>query len=779
MSNTNMSHFIGNPLGALPTFRNALDNEPLTPEDTATLIEAIASEEMETGLADFDSDEDDSNEKVYTFSYGDRLSFHTANYVIHEYFKVKSSDSITVQDKFTWEYEYDLDKFQPLLAIGSKVYTLKDNSKLIIMSPNLEGCSIMLAGNFNLMPIVEEIKDAIKNKNPLRNKNIQLVPGPQGYEVLFKPVPTTTFDEVILDQAMKDDIYDNTIFQLKHIDSNNGIILSGQPGCQPAGSKVLMGNGKWKNIEDIQVGEFVMSPQLDGSVIPVKTIDSLVYENRDIYKVASKGVRQSISYRCSGNHILPLNVLKWTSRAGGIKRKHITKLEEMTVEEFISKSKTYKEKARLFTSPPIELPEKEFKIHPYLLGVYIGDGCLGKYRVTPTSSRFKNPVLTNPSLEIVQRMRDNGADLGNSYLRENIYSTTLRGKTAEDFKELSVWGKLSHFKFIPEEYKTGSLQQRLELLAGLIDTDGTAAEYSSVSLQLAEDFKELIFSVGGYATLRERYTTCNGEKFKSYRVLYSIGEHVIPTTLGYKRNKARDFKWKDHRNHNLEVTKEGVETVYGFTLKGGSQWYITDNWIVTHNTGKSKTCQAIIGEAIKEGYSTCFVVQKVDWSMLDEFIREFLAPAIVILEDIDAFCQSREETLNGDLASFLQFVNGLSEHKEKLVFVCTTNHLDHLDKAVANRPMRFNRKFEFKYPTDDQIDRLLELYFKDVNLSRAQKRLCYNCEFSGSHIKELWRTATLLSKKQNKTLAEVFEKAVETVGSNFSTTLTGKMGFNS
>ena len=248
---------------------------------------------------------------------------------------------------------------------------------------------------------------------------------------------------------------------------------------------------------------------------------------------------------------------------------------------------------------------------------------------------------------------------------------------------------------------------------------------------------------------------------QGYEVLFK----PVPTTTFDE--VILDQAMKDDIYDNTIFQLKHIDSNNGIILSGSP------------GTGKSKSCQAIISEAIKEGFSTCFVVQKVDWSMLDEFIREFLAPAVVILEDIDAFCQSREETLNGDLASFLQFINGLSEHKEKLVFVCTTNHLDHLDKAVANRPMRFNRKFEFKYPTDDQIDQLLALYFKDVTLSRAQKRLCYGAEFSGSHIKELWRTATLLSKKQNKSLAEVFEKAVETVASNFSTTLTGKMGFNS
>ena len=52
-------------------------------------------------------------------------------------------------------------------------------------------------------------------------------------------------------------------------------IVNGPPGCQPAGSKVLMADGKFKNIEEVIVGDVVLSPQHNGTVLPVSVLETL------------------------------------------------------------------------------------------------------------------------------------------------------------------------------------------------------------------------------------------------------------------------------------------------------------------------------------------------------------------------------------------------------------------------------------------------------------------------------------------------------------------------
>ena len=203
-----------------------------------------------------------------------------------------------------------------------------------------------------------------------------------------------------------------------------------------------------------------------------------------------------------------------------------------------------------------------------------------------------------------------------------------------------------------------------------------------------------------------------------------------------------------------------------------------NNGVIFHGdpgVGKSWICSAIAREATDKGYTVAYLSTQVDYTMLNEFIEEFISPCILIFEDIDAFGESRENQNSGVLSDFLQFINGITEKEERIIFIATTNYLDRLDKAIANRPVRFNRKFEFKYPSDSQLDKLVELYF-DEDIANNHSDACYNKKFSGSHIKEVQRTANLLSKKRSQDISDVFVESVELVAENFSPKL-NPMGF--
>ena len=196
-----------------------------------------------------------------------------------------------------------------------------------------------------------------------------------------------------------------------------------------------------------------------------------------------------------------------------------------------------------------------------------------------------------------------------------------------------------------------------------------------------------------------------------------------------------------------------------------------NNGIIFHGepgTGKSLACQAIIREAVAEGFSCCFVIGAVKFSELNQFLTDFLAPCVLIFEDIDSFAGDRIDGDGGcNLADFLQFLSGLTERNEQIIVIATTNYLDLLDKAVRNRPVRFNRKYHFARPGDSEIDRLLDLYFGQETLSPEHKRLCHGRDFSGAHISELKRTAATLARKKGHSEAAVFGEAVALVGEHF------------
>jgi len=198
-------------------------------------------------------------------------------------------------------------------------------------------------------------------------------------------------------------------------------------------------------------------------------------------------------------------------------------------------------------------------------------------------------------------------------------------------------------------------------------------------------------------------------------------------------------------------------------------------------TGKSLMASAIVNIANQKGYSTCYITTKVDFSALEEFIYKFLSPCVVILEDIDYMGQSREQTLNTDISTLLQFISGIAEKSDKIIFVATTNYIEHLDKALANRPMRFNRKYEFKLPDDKGIDALMSRYFDEFELPKELYPLCYKKDFTGSHIKEINRTCQNKALKQfqkitPESIKSVFPDSVQIVKNSFHIS-TKKIGF--
>ncbi len=225
-----------------------------------------------------------------------------------------------------------------------------------------------------------------------------------------------------------------------------------------------------------------------------------------------------------------------------------------------------------------------------------------------------------------------------------------------------------------------------------------------------------------------------------------------------------------------DALKEGIYDNTIFQLKELD----SSNGIILHGepgVGKSHICSAIAQEATALNITVCYLTTNTDYSMLNGFIEDFISPCILIFEDIDSFAESRESsTSTNTLADFLQFVNGIGEREDKIIFIATTNYLEKLDKALANRPVRFNRKFKIEFPDEHGIHALLELYF-DKAIADKYTSHCINKQFSGAHIKELQRTVKLLSIKYNKSTKDVMLDGIQLIKENFSTSLS-TFGFN-
>ncbi|MDI6808506.1 MAG: DEAD/DEAH box helicase family protein [Candidatus Eisenbacteria bacterium] len=165
-------------------------------------------------------------------------------------------------------------------------------------------------------------------------------------------------------------------------------------------------------------------------------------------------------------------------------------------------------------------------------------------------------------------------------------------------------------KFIPAAYLNGSVQQRLAVLAGLMDTDGSLSrkgyDYISKSEKLARGVCFLARSLGLAAYIRQCRKSCqNNFSAEYFRVSISGDTDIIPCRVERKISKPRSQK-KDVLRQGFAVKRIGRGKIYGFILDGNGR-YLLDDFTVTHNSGKTILACEIIKQHVNAGLNVLFL----------------------------------------------------------------------------------------------------------------------------------------------------------------------------
>lgn len=394
-----------------------------------------------------------------------------------------------------------------------------------------------------------------------------------------------------------------------HLGEPITISIMGQTRCQPKGSKLLMANGEWKNIEDVKIGDRVISPQQDDSILFSNVIEVNKGHSKNNYLVMDK-IRKKPLYFCSENHKIPFNfpskikrcLLPNGKRANGIIK---WKIIHLTPNNFMELSELYVQSRSItsFLSPEIKYFEerKNPNIEPYSLGMYIGDGFYSSTKLKENKNWECNQLgITTSNKKIIKHI---------SQFYKPMYK--LKGKGCDTYKYsaksnffkqiglLGYKGKKANKKFIPKECLLADINYRKKLLAGLIDSDGTLEKniwvICSVSKQLSEDIKFLVNSLGGQANIIKNKIKKGIYKGKVYYKIYTILHTKLPLISKNKIRKINKFNRKNQNSIVIFIKKTKPSKVFGITIDSPSQWYVTDNFMVTHNSGKSTSAITVAG----------------------------------------------------------------------------------------------------------------------------------------------------------------------------------------
>lgn len=381
---------------------------------------------------------------------------------------------------------------------------------------------------------------------------------------------------------------------------NNAIMVL-PTGCHAKGSKILMYDGSIKNVEDIKVGDELVGD--DGNKRTVLEIHRGVDKLYEITPIKGE------PFVVNGGHILSL----YKTNEGKNFPSCMPRIDEISVEEYINTSKNYKHLHKLRKPSFVNFGnEDKSVIEPYFLGLYLGDGC-SINGIDITSQRkevedFLYSFATKYNMKVRKATKPN--NLASTYSLSNIRVSRANPNPITIFlDELGLTGLTSAFKFIPIHYKTASKSDRMELLAGLLDTDSyydsnkNTYEYCTKSEQLADDVIFLCRSLGFFCGTKA-VKIVNGETY--YRMVITGELDTIPTKVQIRKGKPRSQK-KSVLVTGFSVKYLGRGNYYGFTIDG-NHLYCDGQFFIHHNSGKSLVIADIASRL--EGYTLVFQPSK-------------------------------------------------------------------------------------------------------------------------------------------------------------------------
>lgn len=291
---------------------------------------------------------------------------------------------------------------------------------------------------------------------------------------------------------------------------------------------------------------------------------------------------------------------------------------DVPVFEWLQWSKTKKHIHKLFRVPcefPFDDTAEDYPA-AYLIGVMLGDGgfraSMGITTADPEIVKECNRLLAPHALYLKPAEKKSAATtyLLRAKTQKWAHTPSLFRKW---LKLLKLNGTHSGNKHIPSIYRLGSREQRLEVLAGLIDTDGSrdggGYDYVSKSRQLANDVAFVARSLGLAAYVKPCRKGCQTGAIGDYhRVTISGDCAIVPCRIKRKRCTKRRQK-KNVLRTGFTVERIGVGDFVGFTVDGDNR-YVMGDFTVTHNTGKTVVFSKIIKRMHELGKRSMVLVHR-------------------------------------------------------------------------------------------------------------------------------------------------------------------------
>ena len=330
---------------------------------------------------------------------------------------------------------------------------------------------------------------------------------------------------------------------------------------------------------DIQIGDCLYS--LDGST--TKVIDIPIDEELDIYKIT---LRDGRTIEASEGHLW--EVWKGSSK---VKRKYLKSTKEIQEDIAYIRGNSFESKYYIRNAGAVEYKEQNIPMNPYLLGLMLGDGtmankhtsCGNKLHFTSSINDMK---FYGDLLKLSYRTTDN---------RHHVIDYPNWGIVV---KQLGLDYKNSHTKFIPDIYKYNTYNVRLNILQGLLDTDGTCPlkgcpTYCTVSNRLAEDVLEVARSLGINCNKRISYNKYG----PIYEVVFYTNTPIFKLPRKLSRQQNIVVRTRDSFIGITNIEYIGKKKAKCVTVDREDGLYLIGDFVITHN------CKGVNASAAINNYA--------------------------------------------------------------------------------------------------------------------------------------------------------------------------------
>lgn len=345
--------------------------------------------------------------------------------------------------------------------------------------------------------------------------------------------------------------------------------------AQPLSARILTPTG-WSTMGDMRVGSRVIGA--DGKARTVTHVNDA--GEHPVYRI---GFSDGTSTKASPNHL-------W--RVG---RRTLRTHELAERFRYEAPCGQVRYRLRVPVTKPVEFdPAPPLPVDAYVLGCLLGDGCM----------RGSTPRLTTADTELaaeVEALLPEGVSMTRD--REIGYRLVSsvggpagrfgpRNEMRALLERVGTYGSLAHGKRVPTGYLLAATEDRLALLQGLMDTDGSAsggvASFHTASAGLAEDVRFLVQSLGGTATHNVKPDA------RGYRDMHVL--HLcLPMQLFRLKRKLKALKPRKHPPGRTITSVELLPAVpvRCITVDAPDGLYLTDHCIVTHNSAHYEHAEAI------------------------------------------------------------------------------------------------------------------------------------------------------------------------------------------